>query len=253
MRGWVSATWGGRWRRRGRCLSIGRCWSARIERRSCRRWRDWPRGSPRPDGGRARSAGKTAFVFPGQGAQWLGMGSQLVRPVPGIRTRFRRGRRGGGRPPAVAPARRDVGKRRKAVGQHRICPARVVRDRACVGGVVAALGCRPGCGDGSFGGRGHRGPPGGGVVAGRRGQGGGGAGPVDGRAARRRGDDCGGRRRGRSGLVADRRGGDRGGQRPGCGGDLGCGRSGQRDRPNRWRTRARGCIGWRSRTRFTHR
>lgn len=32
--------------------------------------------------GRARSAGKTAFVFPGQGAQWLGMGEQLYAEVP---------------------------------------------------------------------------------------------------------------------------------------------------------------------------
>ncbi|WP_139830009.1 type I polyketide synthase, partial [Mycobacterium triplex] len=39
----------------------------------------WAAGEPSADvtAGRVRSAGKTVFVFPGQGAQWLGMGEQL--------------------------------------------------------------------------------------------------------------------------------------------------------------------------------
>ncbi len=39
----------------------------------------WVAGEPSADvtAGRVRSAGKTVFVFPGQGAQWLGMGEQL--------------------------------------------------------------------------------------------------------------------------------------------------------------------------------
>ncbi|WP_151035122.1 type I polyketide synthase [Mycobacterium tuberculosis] len=32
--------------------------------------------------GRARSVGKTVFVFPGQGAQWVGMGAQLYAELP---------------------------------------------------------------------------------------------------------------------------------------------------------------------------
>ncbi|OBF21827.1 polyketide synthase [Mycobacterium kubicae] len=47
-------------------------------------------GEPNPDVavGRARSTGKTVFVFPGQGAQWVGMGAQLYAQVRSFATAF---------------------------------------------------------------------------------------------------------------------------------------------------------------------
>ena len=155
--------------------------------------------------GRARSVGKTVFVFPGQGAQWLGMGQQLY-----------------GRFPVFAQAFDEVV---SALDPHLRVPLRQVMwgsdagllqstefaqpalfaVEVGVGGVAAVLGCGAGYGDGSFGGRDSRGLCGGGVVAGGCGQGGGGAGPVDGGVARRWGDGGGSRQRSGSGAVAHRR------------------------------------------------
>ena len=47
--------------------------------------------------GRARAVGKTVFVFPGQGSQWVGMGAAVARHLDGIR-----------RPPAALRSRRSA-------------------------------------------------------------------------------------------------------------------------------------------------
>ena len=76
----VRPTWGGRWCRRARCSSIGRWSWAPIATQLMAGLAGLAAGEPGANVvvGRAQPAGKTVFVFPGQGSQWVGMGAQLL-------------------------------------------------------------------------------------------------------------------------------------------------------------------------------
>ena len=84
--GWMSLMWAGRWRA-GRALSIGRWCSVVIVTELLAGLAELAdgelAGSVIP--GALHPAGKTVFVFPGQGSQWLGMGVELLDTCTGFR------------------------------------------------------------------------------------------------------------------------------------------------------------------------
>ena len=143
------------------------------------------RGGRPPTGGwspgRARGGGRAVFVFPGQGAQWAGMGAgaaarsspvfaQAMRPV-----RARRWRRHLGW---------DAGRGRSATGAARWSGWKCVQPAlwavmVALAGLWQALGVVPDGGGGALAGRDRGGVRGRGAVAGGRGPGGGAARPGD--------------------------------------------------------------------------
>ena len=79
-------TWGGRWRRPGRCSSTGRwCWprtrtgspAGLAAVAAGEPAADVITGAAGPDG-----AGQVVFVFAGQGGQWAGMAAELAESCP---------------------------------------------------------------------------------------------------------------------------------------------------------------------------
>ena len=103
--------WGGRWRA-GRRSSIARWWSARDRDQLLAGLDELADGDAGDVGsvirGTAAPAGKTVFVFPGQGSQWLGMGIELLDTAPVFAAQIERLRGG------VRGIRRLVADRRPA-------------------------------------------------------------------------------------------------------------------------------------------
>ena len=162
--------WGGRWRRRGRCSSIGRCWWAAIARRSrglgragCREsgpaaW--WPAAPGSGQDGVRVSRPRLTMAGDGPAAATNGSRSSptlSTRPSAALDAHLR------------LPLREVMwGPDAESVAEHRVRPAGVVRPRDRLGRVsCAVLGSDTRCGDGAFGGGDRRGAGGGRVVAGR--------------------------------------------------------------------------------------
>ena len=99
-------TWVGRWRPLGRCFEHRAVLVGSDREALMAGLAGLASGEPGSAVvvGRARSMGKSVFVFPGQGSQWLGMGAAAVWTLSRVRPRFRRGRDGVGWPSAVAVA-----------------------------------------------------------------------------------------------------------------------------------------------------
>ena len=174
-------TWGGRWRRPGRCSSTGR-WYWRGAGRSWRRgWRRWRRGSPRPgwssrvpDGGARAgwcscSRGRAASGR-GWGGSWPRRARCSRRGWPSARRRWRRMWTGRWLRCWRAPGCAELD--RADVVQPVLWAVMV-----SLAAVWQAAGVGPGRGGGAFAGGDRGGDGGGDLVAGGRGPGGGAAQP----------------------------------------------------------------------------
>ena len=201
-RTWTRPMWAGRWPPPGRCSSTGRWSPARTADELAAGLAAVAAGQPAAGvvtgavAGR-RGAGRVRVL--GQGSPAGRDGRGAARGVARCSRRRSTRRARCWRPSWACRSRRwSLGRAGddERADQTVFAQAGLFAVQARAGGAAGRVRDHPGCGGGSFGGRGRGGVRGRGAVAGGCVRAGGGAGPADAGAARRRGDDRGRRHRG---------------------------------------------------------